>query len=165
MDKRLWIAVVVAVLAGGTYALFFRRSDEGQIRRQLAALAAAVRVEDGPGNPVFRAVHLKDAFAHVFVPRVEMDVPEIGREPMRREDLVGVTVAAESPFHAASLDFTGVRVAIEDPPTFARGTGTAAGLGVQGDGRMRAEKRDFSMRFEKAGGEWRIAAVSATPTR
>jgi hypothetical protein len=165
MNRRLWIAVAVAVLTGTTYALFFRQSDEGLIRRQLAALATAVRVEEGPGNPVFRAVHLKDAFSRIFTRLVEMNVAELGSEPMRREDLVGATVAVEAPLQTASLDFTGVRVAIEDPPRFARVTGTATGLGVEGDGRRRVETRDFTMRFEKADGEWRIASVSTTPAR
>lgn len=162
MNRRLWIAVAIAGLAGLAYAFFFRQSDEGRIRKQLAALATAVRVEDGPGNPVFRAAHVKDAFSRLFTPRVEVDVDGLARETMRREDLVAATVSAEAPFHTAALDFTFVRVAVEDPPTGARVTGTAAGLAVDGGGRTQAEKRDFTMRFEKQDGTWRIASVSAS---
>ena len=161
MNRRLWIAVVVAILAAVAYTAFFRQSDEGRIRRQLKALAAAVRVEEGPGNPVIRGLHVKDAFSKIFMPRVEVDVAELAHEAMRREELVGATVALESRFSTAALDFTGVRVEIDEPTASARVTGTAAGLGVELGGRTRVEKRDFTMRFEKVDGVWRIGAVSA----
>jgi SnoaL-like domain len=163
MNRRLWTAAAVAVAAALVYVYFFRQSDEGRIRRQLRALSEAVRVEDGAGNPVFRAARLKDAYAHVFTPRVEVDVPELSREPMRREELVSGTLSVEAPFQAASLDFTSVRVDIDERTASARVTGAAAFVGVEG-GQKRVEKRDFSMRFEKADGEWRIAAVSAMPS-
>jgi hypothetical protein len=159
MNRRLWIAAAVAIAAALVYTFFFRRSDEGQIRRQLRALAEAVRVEEGAGNPVFRAARLKDAYAHLFTPRVEVDVPELSREAMRREELVGATIAAEAPYQVVSLEFTGVRVEIDERTASARVTGAAAVTGVEG-GQRRLEKRDFSMRFEKADGEWRVAAVA-----
>src|ERR1700761_367432 len=87
MNRRLWIAAAVALAAALVYTFFFRQSDEGRIRRQLRALADTVHVEDGSGNPVFRAAHVKDAYAHLFTPRVEVDVPELSREAMRREEL------------------------------------------------------------------------------
>jgi hypothetical protein len=122
-----------------------------------------VRVEEGPGNPVIRAGHLKDAFSRIFTPRVEIDDGELAHEPMAREELAVATVAVERPFHTATLDFTGVRVAVEDPPLYARVTGTATGTGAEGSERRRLEKREFTMRFEKVDGTWRIAAVSTLP--
>jgi hypothetical protein len=163
MNRRLWVAAAVAVAAALVYTFFFRQSDEGRIRRQLRALAEAVQVEEGAGNPVFRAAHLKDAYAHLFTPRVEVDVPEVSREAMRREELVGATIGAEAPYQAVSLAFTGVRVYIDDRASSARVTGTAAITAVEG-GQRRLEKRDFTMRFEKTDGEWRIDAVATMPS-
>jgi hypothetical protein len=160
MNRRTGLAAVVAVLVAATYAFFFRQSDEGRIRRQLAALAAAARVEEGPANPVFRAAHLKEAFSGIFTKRVEVDVAEYARDTLAPEDLVGATIAVEAPLQAASLDFSSVRVEIADPPASARVTGTATGVGVEGGGGRRVEKRDFVMRFEKVDGTWRIASVS-----
>jgi hypothetical protein len=163
MNRRLWIAAAVAVAAALVYTFFFRQSDEGKIRRQLRLLAEVVRVEDGAGNPIFRAANLKDAYAHLFTPRVEVDVPELSREAMRREELVGATIGAEAPYQGVTLEFTGVRVAIDDRTASARVTGAAAILAIEG-GERRLEKRDFSMRFEKTDGEWRIAAVATMPS-
>lgn len=159
IDRRLWMALGLAVLTGGGYAVFFRQSDEGRIRRQLTALSAAVRVEEGPGNPVLRAAHLKDAFSRVFAPRVELDVADLARETTGREDLVALTLGAEAHLRAAGLDFTSVRVQLEEPPVSARITGTATASGVEGDGRVHVERREFTMRFDKVDGVWRIAAV------
>jgi hypothetical protein len=162
IERRHILAGGVAILGGIVYALVFRQTDEGRIRAQLTALAAAVRVEDGPGNRVFRAAHLKDAYARIFAPRVELDVADLAHETTRREDLVGLTLALQAPLRTAALDFSSVRVQLESPADSARVTGTATGSGVEGGGQMRVERRAFTMRFEKVDGIWRIAAVSAS---
>jgi hypothetical protein len=163
IERRHWIALGFAVVAGVVYALAFRQTDEGRIRAQLAALATAVRVQEGPGNPLIRAAHLKDAFSRIFAPRVELDVAEVARETTRRDDLVALTLAAEAPLRAAALDFTGVRVEVEAPDA-ARVTGTVTASGDDGGGRVRVERRAFTMRFAKVDGAWRIAAASASPS-
>jgi hypothetical protein len=162
MQRRLLLAVAAAVLASLVYAFFFRRSDEGRIRKQIALLAASVRVEEGKPDPAMRALSLRGTYGRALAPRVEIEVPGVSSEVMSRDQVVALVVSGTAPFRDLAVDLGAARVEIDPSAKSARAAMSATVTARDAEGGAHTEKRDVTMRFENTEGEWRVAAISAT---
>src|SRR6185436_9180248 len=162
MTKRTGLVVAVAAaLAILGYALFFRETDESRIRKRLAALAAAVRIDPAARDPLARALRIERAFAAGVSPGVRVQVPELGDVGGGRDGLLQLAVSSAGMFSSMQLGFERVRVQLA-PGSRSAAVDASAVLSTteHGGGSQRRTKR-LDLRFENVEGEWRLAHVVA----
>ncbi len=160
MNRRLWIALTFAGAAALAYLLVFRPSDEERVRRQVAALSAAVGIDASERDPRARAVRIQRVFRQVFTRSVQVDIADLVEDMHGRDELGGMAVSAAETFHAATLDFTDLRVEVDAPARVARADAMATLHGTDHEGHAQREMRDVTLLFMNVDGEWRIASVT-----
>lgn len=159
MNRRLWMALAFAG-AALAYVLLARPGDEARIRGQIGALSAAVRI-DGAEAPRARAIRIQRAFTRIFMPSVQVDVPDLVEDMHGRDELAGMAISAAQTFRDLAVALGTVRVTTERPERPAEAEAVITVSGADHDGHPHRETRNVTMRFEKADGEWRIASISA----
>jgi hypothetical protein len=160
MIRRLAIGLTFLVAAFTTYALFFHTSEEDRIRRQVAALADAVRIDVEDRELAARAPRVRKTFVRVLGPWVRVDIPDIVEDAHGREELAGMAISAQESFASLSVRFDPRAVELERGARAARVTGAATLTGTDRDGRAYREVRPVEMRFERIDGEWSMVALA-----
>jgi SnoaL-like domain len=160
MNRRLWIAVTFAGAAALAYLLVFRSSDEERVRRQIATLTAAVRIDAGERDPRARPIRIQQAFRRVFTPSVRVDIADLVEDMHGRDELAGMAVSAAETYRAVTLDFASVRVEIDGAERTAHASAVATLQGTDHEGQAQRAEREVTMLFEDVEGEWRIASIA-----
>ncbi len=164
MKNQLYLALAAIIAATIVYALFFRASDEDRIRQKLAAIEAAVTSRGSASEAAARPLRIQQAFARIFTPRVQVDVPEIEAGDTPREELAELVASSEGQIQGLDVAFTRVHLEIDrrapppraDVDALATLTGTERGEGVR-----RRNVYQVTLHLEAIQGEWRVTRIAA----
>jgi phosphoribosylformylglycinamidine synthase len=161
MPRRLTIGLAFAAAALATYLLVFRVTDAERIRREIASLADAMRIDRGERDPAVRPLRIRRTFQQVLAPRVDITIEGIVEDTHPPDELAGMAISAAETFADLRVRFDRLEVEVDPSARRARVRGTATVSGMEHDGRPHAEVRGVAMRFEAIGGEWRLVALAA----
>lgn len=162
IDRRAAIGLGAAIVVGALAYVALRPTDESRIRKQLARLAAAVRVTeaDMQTNPIGRLAHVSGELEDLFDPDVRVSIPELTTLRSGRRPLAEIVTGAPHYVRSFEVDFTGVTVKIDEAGASAAVGATAQVRALDRDGRTRADRRAVDFRFAKQGSAWIITTVS-----
>jgi hypothetical protein len=155
MKRGAIVAVVLAALAVGVWAAFFRDSDEAKIRAALDRLASTVSVREGDANLVFRVHRIDRDFRELVDDEVRVSFPELPYVPSGRAELASMAADLPTVWQRAQFSFDSVTVKLDDARASAS-VGATATL-VTPD---RRESRSVDLLMRKEEGRWKIASVT-----
>lgn len=164
MKNKIALALAAILVAAIVYVLFFRTSDEDRIRQKLTALESAVKSGASASEIASRPLRIREAFARVFAPRVQVDVPEIQAGEQPREKLADQVASSEERIHGLDVDFEKVHVEIDPraqpPRADVDALATVKGTG-RGDGLRRRNVYQVTLHLEEIQEEWRVTRIAA----
>ena len=155
---------MVLLIAGAAvlaYGLVFRRTPEERVRRQVAALADAVGIDQGERDPRARPLRILRSFRRLLAPKVHVEVTDLVEDVHARDELAGMAVSAAQTFRSLDVELTKVQVEVDASGRTALATAVAIVTGTDHDGRRVRDVRPVTMRFEDQDGEWRFASFTA----
>jgi hypothetical protein len=161
MARRLSIGLAFAAAALVTYLVFFRVSDEERIRRNLDALAEAVRIEPRERDPAARPLRIRRTFQRVLAARVVVAIDGIVEDAHPPDELAGMAISAAETFAEMTIRFERLEVHVDGGAGRASALGVATVLGTDHDGGAYREVRPVRMRFEVVDDTWRMVALTA----
>jgi hypothetical protein len=153
---------VVLGVAIFVYAVFFGTTEEEEVREQLAKLAAAVEVKEGESNPVMRAARLREAFDGLLVKEVTIRIPELTGAVSGRRDVVTAATQAAALWRWATIDVSGLAVAIDEAETSAHVTGDVELKAVRHSGDPERDQRSVSIRLDQIDGDWLVVSIAVS---
>jgi hypothetical protein len=157
------VAIVAAAIAiaVGVY-LPLRPSDESRIRRQLARLAAAVRITDADASasPVGRLADVNGRLQPLFEQDVRVSIPEVASLHAGRAELAELLAGAPSSVRSFDVDFTSVTIKLDDARTTALVGATAHTRLVERDGVISRDRRAVDLRLVRKNGEWVVRTLT-----
>jgi len=160
--RYLAIGLGVLGLAIVTYALLARQTDEEKILVVLERLEAAVRVEEGSGNPLARMAQVNGHFSEIFLEDVQFRIPEHTSANRGRKSLAGLTTQIGPYFRSLDIDFKDVTIDFEQDNSRAKVASNAAADGFSRSGRW-ADQRRVRFEMDKVNGDWQIARLVVYP--
>jgi len=166
MKNKIAIALASIVAAMIVYALFFRTSEEDRIRQKLTALEAAVKSGASTSEIAARPLRVRESFARIFAPRVQVDVPEIAVGDRPREELAELVASSEGRVHGLNVAFTRVHLEIDpraQPPRADVDALATVRGSSRGEGMKRSNVYQVTFHLEETQEEWRITRIAAAP--
>jgi phosphoribosylformylglycinamidine synthase len=162
MRRWLPVGLIVVGVALVLYA-FLRSSDEDQILDRLAQLAEAVRVEEGPSNPLVRHGHIRQEFAEIFSKEAHASVAEVAERLRGRDALAAAAAQLPSVYRSAHVSFGDVQVQIHQGGISAEAAASATVTGARHGDALRRDERRVKFQLEKIDGEWKIISAIVEP--
>jgi hypothetical protein len=161
MARRVVIGLAFVAAALVTYLVFFRVSDEEKIRRNLDALADAVRIEPRERDPAARPLRIRRTFQRVLAPRVQIAIEGIVEDAHPPDELAGMAISAAETFADLTVRFERLEVHVDGGANSASAVAVAIVTGTDHDGDAHREVRPIRMRFAVVDDAWRMVALTA----
>ena len=153
---HLGIALGLLLVA---YALWWSDSDEDQIRAKLEAIEEVAEVGRGPTNPLLRAAELRKRLAGICIKDVRIRIAELTEVTRGRDELVRLAAAAPQLYRTVEVDLSDLAVEVDRSARSAAAHGPATLTAVEHGGRVRRDRREVMLRFDKIEGDWRLVSI------
>jgi ketosteroid isomerase-like protein len=163
---RLILLVVAAVVAisVGVWAVFFRSSDEAQIKEAIARAATAVSFEEDATNPMMRVGRIRAVFREVMIDDVHLFADEVHQSVKSRDELASASLLLQSVFRACTIEGSSLDVQLQAGGTSARVKGNVVLVGADHSGSKKRESRPTTILMLKNDGAWKIASITVWPS-
>jgi hypothetical protein len=159
-SRRTLLFSVAALAALGVAALIFVDHDERRIRKQIAALEAALASRPDQDRQA-RAAHLAQGLSESVAHDVVVEIPDYPELTRGRAGLADVAERAGDDREGLALVARDVEVRF-DSERQAASVSLRAELSRPGD-ELHKDVRDVRLRFERRAGAWLVTSIQVAP--